>query len=333
MKCTRWVVMVLGIAAASATVAFIPLVNAAQVGKMGLVESLKYWNQGDVKQCTAVMKFTTRHCRRIKNRSRCETEEKSLAIRCSDSTVSFEQPDGSQYVNWGACVPTAIANLFCMQCRMCELPSEWLGLTGLESGGGVLTRRDLAPALRKEPLKRENAKLRFDMGFYCRGFGALWKFQNALSSKGAKSLLEWLSYSTKIKPFQWETDNITKQNFLHSNSIFNPVLIELNDYTGKSGHLTTVVGVDVDNKIVVHNTWGRQYRTRWKGFHELWEHGGFGALILGEPDGMYKKYKERLDNLSWYDSQCTRPPNPRWGPLLVEANKRLCKRIETDFER
>ena len=389
MKRIRWVVMVLGPAAVSAAVAFIPLVNAATVGKMELVESLQYWNVGSVEPCTARQKRLVQMCdagkRHIEDACKntafdryrvcldrngdaatscssiqldtyrsCVEKGKPEIIKwikregylgrqedrnvtcdnirysnlhnahriCNDFTDSFEQPNGGIYVGWGACVPTAVANLLCMQCGICDIPENWIGLTGLEPGGGVFVSEDLTDALREGPTTPENTKLRERLSFSCEGFGALWRFRNALRAKGRRSLLEWLSYSTNIKSFQWVRDAVTGEPILTNHHKFNPVLVRLNDYTGKSGHLTTVVRVDLVNKIVVHNTWGRQFRTRWKGFHELWKHGDFGALILGKPDKAYEKYKERLNRLSWYDHMC-RPPK--------KMLKGLCERVGRDL--
>ena len=136
-----------------------------------------------------------------------------------------------------------------------------MGLPAWNLGGGVLVEEgvfgndDLTDALREE--LTYNTKLRDLFHLRCPGFNTLWKLRRASRAKGSKSEIEWLAFSTEIELFQWEKNPETGGYEPPRHYKFNPVLVALNDYTGDSGHFTTVVRVDLENKIVVHNTWGK----------------------------------------------------------------------------
>lgn len=230
---------------------------------------------------------------------------------CDDGyvTVSYDQP-GSRFIDPGACVPTALANFFCIQCGVCQKPREYERLVDLQRGGGgvftdslsfqpivdILNSRDERTAKHVNLLKRES---------YCendvwssaytvwRDWRSEWREDYRLERGGPFGIIidliigeevpEWKEYMQKngfslLHKWTKATRHHAQNGSWMSNP--NPVLVSINDDSGESGHMTTVIGVNFNSREVVHNTWGRQYTTPWKVFRYLWEKSEFAAIYL-----------------------------------------------------
>ncbi len=236
----------------------------------GLVDTLD--NSESVEQCS-----------KLEGRSgRSDSDDYRV---CDDGTVSYVQPDGlpyqktpggDRYLDIGVCGPTALANLFCMQCKLCEGAIKWLALTGLRVGGGT-TGGDLWSALQSDKMsdKRKDSACPKNGGYNWLLGGSTW-LSELRGKKPTLKNLEYLVLEWKIQDYRASPSNLRPWNF-------NPVLVFLDDHTGKAGHVTTVVRVDVSAQTVVHNTWGRQYVTGWDDFERLWFHGDYRVIYLLEP--------------------------------------------------
>ena len=243
-------------------VKFAPLVSAP-----GLVDTLD--NSVSVKPCRKPV-------------GRSDSDDYRV---CDDGTVSYVQPDGlpyqktpdgDRYLDIGVCGPTAVANLFCMQCGLCEGAIKWLALTGLRVGGGTKDR-DLWNALQSDKLSdvRKDSACPKNAGYNWQIVGRTW-LSNWLGHEPTLEYLRHVSLEWKIQNREASPSNDRLWNF-------NPVLVFLNDHTQNSGHVTTVVRVDVPAQTVVHNTWGKQYVTGWDDFRRLWLLGDFRVIYLLEP--------------------------------------------------
>lgn len=204
---------------------------------------------------------------------------------CNDGTVSYRQPNGlpyqktssgDRYLDIGVCGPTAVANVFCMQCGLCEKPISWLALTGLRVGGGTRDW-DLLRALQSVKMSdiRQDSACPKNAGYNWKLDGSSWLQDYLL----IRPTLKDLRYMT----LEWKIQNRTASPSNDRSWNFNPVLVFLDDHTGKAGHVTTVVRVDLQAQTVVHNTWGRQYVTAWDDFRRLWYLGDFRVIYLLEP--------------------------------------------------
>ena len=177
---------------------------------------------------------------------------------CPDGTRSFIQPLGGPS-GVGLCGPTAVANLICMTCGECSDPWVYAVL------GGINVDRGTTPSqlLRATNMAIPRLKVR-----QCRGYRWAYVPYGSVSNLGWKK-----SHNTHKDALRWLLTRWPKQR-----NAFNPVIVGLS--TGqKGGHYTTVVRLD--GNTVVHNTWGRQYRTPWKTFKWLWM--GNEALYLTAP--------------------------------------------------
>ena len=211
----------------------------------------------------------------------CKPTKSSDYRVCQDGTVSFVQPsglpyqkaDGQRYLDIGACGPTAVANILCMQCGLCHKPISWLAITGLSQGGGT-SSSDLWGALNHHKLSDVKADSACPATV-----GYTWGIREDVLF-GSPPTLKDLAYDTR----EWKIQNRGASPSNNRRWDFNPVMVFLNDHTGKAGHVTTVVRVDLKNQIVVHNTWGRQYRTDWRDFERLWASADYRMHFLMKPD-------------------------------------------------
>lgn len=204
---------------------------------------------------------------------------------CDDGTISYVQPDGlpyqktsdgSRYLDIGVCGPTAVANVFCMQCGLCEKPISWLALTGLSVGGGT-SSGILRNALQSNKMNevRKDSACPKNSGYNWQLEATNWLVKlfgkkDPTLKKLAYYVREWKIQNRKASPSNDRPWN------------FNPVMVFLND--SNVGHVTTVVRVNVQAQTVVHNTWGRQYVTAWDDFRRLWSVGDFHVIYLLEPN-------------------------------------------------
>ena len=223
---------------------------------------------------------------------------------CEDQSVSFVQPEGlsfkkaggGRYLDIGACGPTAVANVLCMQCRLCEKPISWLSLTGLQKGGGTKVE-DLHSALNSEHIEKPKEDSTCPVGG---GYSwVLWfkkthwyqayfsdptmidrqDHPNVPEFSKEEPTLKHLEYLTLLYPIQTKKYSPSRQRRWN----FNPVLVFLDDRKGGS-HVTTVIRVDTKEETVTHNTWGRQYVTPWTDFKRLWSIANFGTIHLLPPE-------------------------------------------------
>ena len=177
---------------------------------------------------------------------------------CDDGTVSFVQPaglnyrkiTGERYLDIGVCGPTAVANVLCMQCGLCEEPISWLAVTGLRKGGGT-TDVDLLHALNSRAL--DDAKADSSCPIIKHGAGYRWEYYNDNLFTSPLTLKD-LEYHIR----EWRIQTRGASPSKHRPWNFNPVMVGLNDATGNFPHVTTVVAVNLENKTVTHNTWGQQ---------------------------------------------------------------------------
>ena len=255
------------LAAALALLAFVPVVDAAQAKKQSLHDML---GQASDMCDRSSQKGGDRH------------------LICDDNTVSFVQPGPKKY-DFGACGPTALANAICMQCRVCLHPNAWYRATGMRPGGGTQAS-DLLVGI-ENVMRDKDHKRKFKK--HCKGYN--WE-QITISPDGNQIttnrglgwwLREWEGHTWFLwwEWDAWEQESQAVRSVGGRNVRFNPVMVFLNDHTGESGHVTTVVGVERDGNtlLVIHNTWGKQYRTKWSTFKQLWKYGEFRALVLSPP--------------------------------------------------
>ena len=215
---------------------------------------------------------------------------------CDDGTISYRQPggldyqklDGSRYIDIGVCGPTAVANVLCMQCGLCENPISWLALTGLDVGGGT-NYPDLLSALNHPILKAVKSGsacpiiegrrtdglpagytwIYFEKGVHLTGLGGVY-WGAALTIDDLERLNA--RYSVQTKPAS-PSARVPRS--------FNPVIVGLKQ--GDFNHVTTVVKVDTKNKTITHNTWGEQYVTGWEYFEQLWQNSNYAIIYLLRP--------------------------------------------------
>lgn len=230
-------------------------------------------------------------------------DESDLKRECPDGSISYVQPGGLPWqggeLGLGACGPTAIANVFCMQCDLCPKdPTGYIRFTDIAREGGV-TDKNILRALNDQQfdeVKSESACPIIQMPNYRGGYvWDLWlKFYNRKPTpQEAKKFLnrairpwdiqeKWISPSQRRELYYWN---------------LNPVMVFINDHTGNFPHATTVVEVDLSAEkeikykgetikltgTITHNTWGKQYVTPWPLFETLWASGGYRLIYLLEP--------------------------------------------------
>lgn len=215
---------------------------------------------------------------------------------CDDGTISHRQPggldykklDGSRYIDIGVCGPTAVANVLCMQCGLCENPISWLALTGLEVGGGAgypnLLNALNHPILQKEKM---NSACPIIEGHRPDGLPAGYKwiyFKKGLHKTGLGGIYWGAALTIDDLERLIAQDSVQTKSASPSALVswsFNPVIVGLKQ--GDFNHATTVVKVDTKNKTVTHNTWGEQYVTGWEYFEQLWRNTNYAIIYLLRP--------------------------------------------------
>ena len=180
---------------------------------------------------------------------------------CKDGTYSYVQ-DGNSWLGDGLCGPTSVATLVANTCGIFDAgPTQLAAYLRVSAGRGTNASQLLQ--LLRGPLRE----------YQCRGHQ--W---DVLRLK--KNQVRWRKGSTKT--LSWIVTPYDGQPKRKSSFVLAPAVVALRVDPDVSGHWTLVVDVDETSGCeVVHNTWGRQYRTPCRVFGELMQNGRSVIYLQG----------------------------------------------------
>ena len=185
---------------------------------------------------------------------RCGPTTTSDLNRCRDNSYSFEQR--RTLFGKGTCGPVAVANVAANYYAEIEPPEAFTAYMRVENGTKA---EDLKKGLQLVNSHSGNADHRFRFRWYNE------QPIREIGRSGEESTLKEITL-----PYE------------EQQASFIPAIVALRTDPNKSGHWTTVIGVtddDRDGCRVVHNSWGRQYRTTCHMFRWLMTNGR-SALYL-----------------------------------------------------